>query len=440
MMNLYTHGGSHEKVEELFSKMNQKTVVAYNILIKSCGLQDKADKAMALLHSMMERTSHIRPDLVTFNSVLNALADSSRTDAVENSLEVLRLMDENPNRYLRPDVYSFCAVLKCLANHPCEKTTRRVQDLFDDMYSRHRAAHPNVKPNVVCFTLAIKACLQSGNLDDALMFLDQMETSEVQPNIYTYNEILHYWSSRNNKMAAERAELFLKRLRKRASSQRDPSSADDRASLALDSYAYTLVMIAWLNSGTPEASERAWLIYEWMKADNVIPKIFTFVTLIPYYACSNQPDLMLKADALLGDMEVIDSDDVRPDNRFYSLVLKGWIAIGDSKRALGVANRLIDAYIEGGCQGIEPDPQNFDLVVDALLHSKDISLATRFVDAVQDWKKKGVLPNGISIPTLAQLVDSWRLSTNPEKDVQIATLESYMESEYESMSDNVSHS
>jgi hypothetical protein len=199
-------------------------------------------------------------------------------------------------------------------------------------------------------------------------------------------------------------------------------------------------MIAWLNSGTPEASERAWLIYEWMKADNVIPKIFTFVTLIPYYACSNQPDLMLKADALLGDMEVIDSDDVRPDNRFYSLVLKGWIAIGDSKRALGVANRLIDAYIEGGCQGIEPDPQNFDLVVDALLHSKDISLATRFVDAVQDWKKKGVLPNGISIPTLAQLVDSWRLSTNPEKDVQIATLESYMESEYESMSDNVSHS
>jgi hypothetical protein len=149
---------------------------------------------------------------------------------------------------------------------------------------------------------------------------------------------------------------------------------------------------------------------------------------------------MLKADALLGDMEVIDSDDVRPDNRFYSLVLKGWIAIGDSKRALGVANRLIDAYIEGGCQGIEPDPQNFDLVVDALLHSKDISLATRFVDAVQDWKKKGVLPNGISIPTLAQLVDSWRLSTNPEKDVQIATLESYMESEYESMSDNVSHS
>jgi hypothetical protein len=229
-------------------------------------------------------------------------------------------------------------------------------------------------------------------------------------------------------MAAERAELFFTRMRQRSVSRSGPSLKGDNTFLTLDSHAYTLVMIAWLNSGTPESSERAWQVYEWMKADNVIPKIFTFVTLIPYYACSNQPDLILKADELLGDMEVIDSDDVRPDNRFYSLVIKGWIAIGDSKRALAVANRLIDAYIQGGCQGIEPDPECFDLVVDALLQSKDINLATRFVDTIQDVKKKGCLSSGVSTSTLAQLVDSWRMSTHPEKDVHIATLEGYIES------------
>ena len=82
MMDIYVRAGQHDQVETIFSR-GQLNIISCSVLIKSLGKADKADKAdkaTALLKSMLGE-SGVKPNVQTFNALMNAWAECSRPDA-----------------------------------------------------------------------------------------------------------------------------------------------------------------------------------------------------------------------------------------------------------------------------------------------------------------------------------------------------------------------
>jgi pentatricopeptide repeat protein len=68
MMDLYVRAGKQDEAEAIFNKMDLD-IVKCTILIKSFGKEDAADRASAVLKSML-RGSRVAPDVFTFNTLI----------------------------------------------------------------------------------------------------------------------------------------------------------------------------------------------------------------------------------------------------------------------------------------------------------------------------------------------------------------------------------
>ena len=129
---------------------------------KSLGNSDRAYQTTELLHSMLQ-DSRVEPIVKIFTSLIDALAKSLQPDAVEQAFVVLRLMEQDV-KCLKPDVITFRTLLKCLAASKGSDTERRAEAVLEDMERRHCAGDTDMKPYVIAYTLAIKACFRAGDL------------------------------------------------------------------------------------------------------------------------------------------------------------------------------------------------------------------------------------------------------------------------------------
>jgi len=415
MMDIYARAGMHDPVETM-SKNRQLNVVQLNIMIKSLGKADKADKATAILKTVLTN-SNVNPTIETFGTLMNAWAESSRADAVDQAFAVLRLMTEDPKCIhlgLRPDTVVFNSMLKTFSNSKSKDSGKKVAEIMNEMERRYKAGDNNVNPDVISFTLAIKACLQAGDADTAQLIMDRMEKSDTPPTIRTYNDILNNWANVGTLKAAERAEQILTHL-KQLAKNKNPD-------LKPDAFAYTIVMNAWAKSDHSESGERMWRLYEQMRENNVEPSIVTFAVLISFFAKSKEQKVFQRSEILLQCMEESKHPDIQPDHRHYVPVIKGWLNIGDVDKASRVLVRSIQAYIEKKNMEAAPNAVIIDMVMQGWIKAGDLDQATSLIAKVQELKDSNVLPEGPNSRTYNSLLRAWVRSMHPEKDVNIQKL------------------
>lgn len=112
-----TYGAERaEYVLERMKKYVQPTTVSYNAVIDAYAKFGLADKAEALLRTMLDNdgSSAPKPNTRSFNSVMNAWAKSKHIDNALNAELILDLMEkryEQGDGNVRPDVHSFCTVI-----------------------------------------------------------------------------------------------------------------------------------------------------------------------------------------------------------------------------------------------------------------------------------------------------------------------------------------
>jgi pentatricopeptide repeat protein len=172
--------------------------------------------------SKLEEYRDVYPDTITYSSVISAFARSGRDDAGCRAEE---LLERSINLYhdgkvnLRPDSMTFCSVLDALAKEsqfdhkfPSRKSSiTRAEEVFERMKQMHRSGNSSVRPNTVAYNILIGMYATAKKVKDAEKLFQEMHSSHslAKPDLITYNSYLYALANSNSKENIERAISLL---------------------------------------------------------------------------------------------------------------------------------------------------------------------------------------------------------------------------------------
>ncbi|XP_062233384.1 pentatricopeptide repeat-containing protein At3g18110, chloroplastic isoform X2 [Phragmites australis] len=112
-----------------------------------------------------------------FNSMMGVYARSGRFGDVRQLLDTMR------DRGIEPDLVSFNTLINARAKSGC-----LAAGVALDLMLEVRQA--GLRPDVITYNTLISACSQSSNLDDAVMVFEEMIASDCHPDLWTYNAMV----------------------------------------------------------------------------------------------------------------------------------------------------------------------------------------------------------------------------------------------------------
>jgi len=151
-----------------------------------------AENAEAILERMdtryREGYRHLKPTLQSYNIVLNSLSKSRGGDAAERAQKILQFLEEqceSGNTDLKPDVVAYTTVMDCLAKSRLRGKATSVKGILDHMHKEHNDGDNNVRPNVYSYGTVLNACAYTYHRDDKAaaleIALDAMEEVKKIP-------------------------------------------------------------------------------------------------------------------------------------------------------------------------------------------------------------------------------------------------------------------
>jgi pentatricopeptide repeat protein len=415
-------------------------------LIQSYAQNNSAEEATLLLDHFLTHASDITSSERLIGTVVNAWAQSARRDAFDQALALVRRIDSNPKCQLanvRCNRVIWGAVLKCLTNHhhhhhhhrtattsskhARENAGKMAVALLDEMEQRHRNGDAAmVEPDMVTFTLVLKACLLSGDTELAATVWQRMLQSNSPPNVRTYSDILNHYCQLGTPSAAQQAEQILQSMKQRAAAAARNSRDDDNDAVRPNSYSYGIVLNAWARSGDARCTDRMWDLYQQTIADGVPPDLHMYRTLIYKLAHTKNVTDVQRADTALQALE--ENEAINNDYTLYSNVLHGYAHCNDAESATRVLIRLIHVYLRGGLSGgrdkanqsdkrqqpQHPQPKLFQVVASAWIRSGNVRQATAVTEKMQELHDRGQLPQGPDVRTYQTLQTAWEQSSSTD--------------------------
>ena len=237
---LYAHSmqrskNSAKQCEDFLRNMqrnpNRKMLVdtvSYNIVINAWGKSNDthaANRATMILREMQERYTDgqvgIKPNLISFTSVINAWSRVSASDieASQRAEEIFNLLNELSalDSDLRPNAFTFHAIMNAFSNSSLPGTATRAQQFLDKMFQQYKEGDRMSKPNRISFAICIKAWTgddERGKSQKAHALLAQMqklhkEGFDTRPDIGTFNFVIRAYANDNVEEKASEAENLL---------------------------------------------------------------------------------------------------------------------------------------------------------------------------------------------------------------------------------------
>jgi pentatricopeptide repeat protein len=450
MMAIYASTKQLDKVKSLFHQTSKSGNYPHTILTKALGNCKKPEDAEQVVRDLLRDPKTTGVDIEVINCLINAWAECLRTDpnAADRAYQVYRWIYDDPicaRFQIRPDVVTFTTILNCLARtgryQRMTDAAQKVEVVLNEMEHRFNAGGVDCKPDSILYNVAIKACLNANDFKRAEYILHQMEhgisTSlpsslsgshhnvNIRPDVRSYGMILHCYSQVGTRDAADRAEQIHNRMR-------SYSQASNNSFLKPNVNTYNMILSGWALSGAPDASDRMWMIYEQMTdVDHIALDMYNYTTLLAFLSKSNKSIDMQRALKVLQVMQTIayrpEHLGIKPDGRHYGLVLQGFVALGDIDSAAQVMNMFVDSYVAGRCRRTDiPDRKVFNWIVSAWVHRNELILATWFIlDTITAKSNMNVVsPIGPDYSTVMDLREAWTASQHPEKDKYLSKIDS----------------
>lgn len=232
MMEVYRQFKKPENVLELFNTMKEKKIdislPTYNIVLSALGSDDKMKDDRDRVYQELKESEGLSPSASTYLSMkwnpLDALDDMKkenisptirdyneffvhyvRKNKFPQALEVFKRMKEDGN--VKMDVFSYSIVMDVLVKD-IEGSTEPVFDLYHEMKDR------GITPDTTVYTSLLTACRRDGDLERAMALLEEMESYQIHPNVYTFNSILSVLSTMEGSsiIDLDRASLIWKKM------------------------------------------------------------------------------------------------------------------------------------------------------------------------------------------------------------------------------------
>lgn len=292
------------------------------------------------------------PDLVSFNSVMNAWARSPRPDAAQRADDILQHMEkryESNTSTIAPDCVAYNTVMASWArSKDGEKAAHNTERVFRRMEKAYRRGNARAKPTGISYNILMNAMVRS-----------------------------------KEPMALNRAfEIFetMKRL--------DRDNPDGR--YRPDAVTYTTIINVLAKQGeNKEASEKAIdLLVELEGSYNrtmdrsLKPNIRTYTAVIHAIARSRkEPE---RAEQILHRLEeqyrTTGDRDFQPDTVLYDAVLNAfaWSRIrGKSRKCYEISQTMFDLYNRGRNPLAKPDIITCNSVLNSCVHDVAVSSVDR---------------------------------------------------------------
>eukprot|EP00933_Yihiella_yeosuensis_P037560 TRINITY_DN31550_c0_g1_i2.p1 TRINITY_DN31550_c0_g1~~TRINITY_DN31550_c0_g1_i2.p1 ORF type:complete len:849 (-),score=157.68 TRINITY_DN31550_c0_g1_i2:209-2755(-) len=170
----------------------QLDAFAYNALIAAAARCSDPTAAETWLRQMIQDGA--TPDVVSYNSVINAWAKRGSASGAER---IVTLMCEGKHTgTVEPDVVTLGVAL-----HACARAgeLKRAEGMFQRIVARGKT-----QPDAICFNALINASVKANNIERAEMWLNQMMEAGVPPSVVSYTTVLHAHARAGNVEAAEK--------------------------------------------------------------------------------------------------------------------------------------------------------------------------------------------------------------------------------------------
>jgi len=283
-------------------------LITFNSMINACGNSNKSEEALILLGKM--KNLGVSPDVISYNSAIKACAQSGRLN------EAMGLLKEMQQQNLKADYYTFNGIL---AAYSRDGNIEQIVAVMKQMIEL------KVKPDEVSYLHAIDAARKSQRPDVSFQFYERMKKTNVKPSKQIFTSLMnacgstkstnHHWN-----FGAHRALGLL----------------DEMESIGIrpDTRAYSSCLSVLASHG--KAKESLALLEKMQKA-RVAPNEYSFSAVMK--ACTKVENW----EAVLETYQrMITSDQCTPDLIIYQSVLKACAELGKAKVALDIVHRFKD--------------------------------------------------------------------------------------------------
>jgi len=164
-------------VQEIWQDEDRRRLVntvTYSTLLK--GFYNKPEKVEALYQEMRER--HIWCNTITYNSILNHLAQCRAVHRVPQLLEDMKASTPP----VEPDIVTYSTLIKCFC---ASGNLNRALGLLTEM-----RAEGKFVPDEMMYNSLLDGCAKEQRLSDALHLVQDMKNDQVRPSNYTLSMLV----------------------------------------------------------------------------------------------------------------------------------------------------------------------------------------------------------------------------------------------------------
>ncbi|KAL5572734.1 hypothetical protein UlMin_022331 [Ulmus minor] len=204
VINFYSKVGLIEDAEFAFSRMFDKDVVTWNLMISGYVQTGNIDKALDMCHGM--RLEKLKFDSVTLASLISGFADTSNLElGKEGHGYCIRnnLVSDMVVASSIVDMYAKCKRINC-ARRVFDSTIKADLVLWNTMLASYaelgltgevlklfyQMQLESVPPNVISWNSVILGFLKNGQVSEAKEMFLQMQSLDLQPSLVTWTSLI----------------------------------------------------------------------------------------------------------------------------------------------------------------------------------------------------------------------------------------------------------
>lgn len=422
VLSYYADAGMACKAEELLKKMMlesdenvQPNLICFNTCINAWAQtksSQSADNALAILENMFQLTKEInqlQPDTISFSSVIAAFAKSDRLDAGDQAESLLQRSIDLYNaghEKCKPDSMTYNVVLEALSKqvkmlymkgHPYGTTMQRAEDFFQKMHTLRSERNLNVRPDNITYNILLDMYGNVQEIEKATALFDRLSHStSIGPDIISFNSMLYAFANSRERRGMKDALKLIDEMT--ISSSKSPTG---QYRISPDSLSYNIVASGLAKRASEDEDaltdlERLLVLFEtrlYDKSDTFIPVNSLYNICIDAWAKSGSPKALEKCQGIFARMtdlsKELDQPALLPNTVTYATLINA-IAGSGRPNAPYIAESLLKQMKD---VGLSPNLFTFSALVKCWSRSNRPEAASKAVDIIMQMKSIGLAPN-----------------------------------------------
>ncbi|KAJ4794433.1 Pentatricopeptide repeat-containing protein [Rhynchospora pubera] len=203
-----------EAADMVFDKMPKlgcaPNLISYAALIKGYCSAEKTIFATELLHKMITQRGEFKPDVITYNTVIDGLCKEGAVSKAFCLFGKMHSLGVLPNTVtyttliggicMQGAIKKALELLDCMASKGLEPDIVTYTTLVDGLCKKGLLKNPGKllqyiiykgkKPNVVTYTVVMDALCKKEEIEKAVELLEDMISRGVQPNVVTFSTLI----------------------------------------------------------------------------------------------------------------------------------------------------------------------------------------------------------------------------------------------------------